>query len=79
VKDFFLCFSGCICNPDSGDDSTESQTSKFCEPSQGKRSNAKAGITFQVYEVNSAIKLFFLFLLVLLEEFGIIVYFLCII
>nr|XP_009930119.1 PREDICTED: fibrous sheath-interacting protein 1 [Opisthocomus hoazin] len=37
--------SGCICNPDSGDDSTESQTSKFCEPSQGKRSNAKAAIS----------------------------------
>ncbi|KFP54946.1 Fibrous sheath-interacting protein 1, partial [Cathartes aura] len=34
--------SGCISNSDSGDDSTETQTSKFCEPSQGKLSNAKA-------------------------------------
>ncbi|KAM6068818.1 fibrous sheath-interacting protein 1 isoform 3-T4 [Theristicus caerulescens] len=35
--------SACISNSDSGDDSTETQTSKFCEPSQGKLSNAKAG------------------------------------
>ncbi|KFU85221.1 hypothetical protein M959_13278, partial [Chaetura pelagica] len=35
-------FSGCISNSDSGDDSTETQTSKFCEPSQGKQRNAKA-------------------------------------
>ncbi|XP_051477211.1 fibrous sheath-interacting protein 1 [Apus apus] len=34
--------SGCISNSDSGDDSTETQTLKFCEPSQGKQSNAKA-------------------------------------
>ncbi|XP_064316196.1 fibrous sheath-interacting protein 1 isoform X1 [Phalacrocorax carbo] len=34
--------SGCILNSDSGDDSTETQTSKFCEPSQRKLSNAKA-------------------------------------
>ncbi|XP_009472114.1 PREDICTED: fibrous sheath-interacting protein 1 [Nipponia nippon] len=34
--------SGCISNSDSGDDSTETQTSKFCEPSQGKLCNAKA-------------------------------------
>ncbi|NXL08625.1 FSIP1 protein, partial [Mesembrinibis cayennensis] len=34
--------SACISNSDSGDDSTETQTSKFCEPSQGKLSNAKA-------------------------------------
>ncbi|KFV54243.1 hypothetical protein N328_04122, partial [Gavia stellata] len=34
--------SGCISNSDSGDDSTETQTSKFCEPFQGKLSNAKA-------------------------------------
>ncbi|NXI64971.1 FSIP1 protein, partial [Anseranas semipalmata] len=33
--------SGCVSNSDSGDDSTETQTSKFCEPSQGKISNAK--------------------------------------
>uniref|UniRef100_A0A8C3CW22 Fibrous sheath-interacting protein 1 n=1 Tax=Cairina moschata TaxID=8855 RepID=A0A8C3CW22_CAIMO len=33
--------SGCVSNSDSGDDSTETQTSKFCEPSQGKTSNAK--------------------------------------
>lgn len=59
MKGFFLCFSGCISNSDSGDDSTETETLKFCEPSQGKPSNAKAGITFQVYKVNSAIKLFF--------------------
>ncbi|NXJ92496.1 FSIP1 protein, partial [Corythaixoides concolor] len=35
-------FPGCISNSDSGDDSTETQTSKFCEPCQGKLSNAKA-------------------------------------
>ncbi|KFQ03529.1 Fibrous sheath-interacting protein 1, partial [Haliaeetus albicilla] len=34
--------SGCIYNSDSGDDSTETETLKFCEPSQGKPSNAKA-------------------------------------
>ncbi|NXE75229.1 FSIP1 protein, partial [Cochlearius cochlearius] len=32
----------CISNSDSGDDSTETQTLKFCEPSQGELSNAKA-------------------------------------
>ncbi|XP_050754293.1 fibrous sheath-interacting protein 1 [Gymnogyps californianus] len=32
--------SGCISNSDSGDDSTETQTSKFCEPSQGKLTNS---------------------------------------
>ncbi|NXW84167.1 FSIP1 protein, partial [Alopecoenas beccarii] len=41
---FFL--QKCMLNPnefsDSGDDSTETQTSKFCEPSQGKLSMAKA-------------------------------------
>ncbi|XP_010160451.2 fibrous sheath-interacting protein 1, partial [Antrostomus carolinensis] len=35
-------FSGCISNSDSGDDSTETQTLKFCEPSQGKLSKTKA-------------------------------------
>lgn len=73
VKDFFLCFSGCISNSDSGDDSVGTQASKLCEPFQGKLSNAEAGITFQVYKVNSAIKLLFS-LLMLLGEFGIIVY-----
>ncbi|XP_068255891.1 LOW QUALITY PROTEIN: fibrous sheath-interacting protein 1 [Nyctibius grandis] len=34
--------SGCISHSDSGDDSTETQTLKFCEPSQGRLSNAKA-------------------------------------
>ncbi|NWX11781.1 FSIP1 protein, partial [Aegotheles bennettii] len=34
--------SGCISNSDSGDDSTETQTSKFCELSHGEQSNAKA-------------------------------------
>ncbi|NXD80715.1 FSIP1 protein, partial [Halcyon senegalensis] len=34
--------SGCISNSDSGDDNTETQTSKCCEPSQGKLSNTKA-------------------------------------
>ncbi|KFO12755.1 hypothetical protein N312_01586, partial [Balearica regulorum gibbericeps] len=34
--------SGCISNSDSGDDNTETQTLKFCEPSQEKLSNAKA-------------------------------------
>ncbi|KAM9652053.1 fibrous sheath-interacting protein 1 isoform 2-T2 [Morphnus guianensis] len=34
--------SGCISNSDSGDDITETETLKFCEPSQGKPSNAKA-------------------------------------
>ncbi|KAM7109139.1 fibrous sheath-interacting protein 1 isoform 3-T5 [Ciconia maguari] len=32
--------SGCISNSDSGDDSTETQTSKFCEPSQEKLTNS---------------------------------------
>ncbi|XP_010142831.1 PREDICTED: fibrous sheath-interacting protein 1, partial [Buceros rhinoceros silvestris] len=44
---------GCISNSDSGDDSAETQTSKFCESSRGKLSDARAGITFQVYKVNS--------------------------
>ncbi|NXF04496.1 FSIP1 protein, partial [Smithornis capensis] len=35
-------------NSDSGDDSTETQTSEFCELSQGKPSNAKLDIAFQV-------------------------------
>ncbi|XP_054056271.1 fibrous sheath-interacting protein 1 [Rissa tridactyla] len=34
--------SGCMSNSDSGHDSTETQTSKFCEHSKGKLSNAKA-------------------------------------
>lgn len=51
VKGIFFFFPGCVSNSDSGDDSTETQTSKFCEPSQGKTSNAKEGITFQVYKV----------------------------
>ncbi|KGL92029.1 Fibrous sheath-interacting protein 1, partial [Charadrius vociferus] len=34
--------SGCMSNSDSGDDSTETQTLRFCEPSQGKQSNPKA-------------------------------------
>ncbi|XP_010187344.1 PREDICTED: fibrous sheath-interacting protein 1 [Mesitornis unicolor] len=34
--------SGCVSNSDSGGDSTETQTSKFCEPSQGKLRNANA-------------------------------------
>ncbi|NWX46816.1 FSIP1 protein, partial [Steatornis caripensis] len=34
--------SGCISKSDSGDDSNETQTLKFCEPSQVKLSNAKA-------------------------------------
>ncbi|NWR63147.1 FSIP1 protein, partial [Bucorvus abyssinicus] len=38
-----------ISNSDSGDDSAETQ--KLSESSQGKLSNAKAGITFQVYKV----------------------------
>lgn len=66
VKGFFLCFSGCISNSDSGDDCTEIQTLKFCEPSQGKLSNAKAGAIFQVCEVNSAIKLLLPFHLLML-------------
>lgn len=50
VKGIFFFFPpGCVSNSDSGDDSTETQTSKFCEPSQGKTSNAKEGITFQVF------------------------------
>ncbi|XP_072720505.1 fibrous sheath-interacting protein 1 isoform X2 [Ciconia boyciana] len=32
--------SGCISNSDSGDDSTETQTLKFCEPSQEKLTNS---------------------------------------
>ncbi|KFQ47833.1 Fibrous sheath-interacting protein 1, partial [Pelecanus crispus] len=32
---------GCISNSDSGDDSTETQASKFCESSQGELSHAK--------------------------------------
>ncbi|KFP12091.1 Fibrous sheath-interacting protein 1, partial [Egretta garzetta] len=32
----------CISNSDSGDDSTETQTLKFCEPFQGELSNTKA-------------------------------------
>ncbi|NXJ59977.1 FSIP1 protein, partial [Rostratula benghalensis] len=38
----FLCFSGYMSNSDSGDDSTETHTSKFCEPSKGKLHNVKA-------------------------------------
>ncbi|KFO82945.1 hypothetical protein N320_00051, partial [Buceros rhinoceros silvestris] len=33
---------GCISNSDSGDDSAETQTSKFCESSRGKLSDARA-------------------------------------
>ncbi|XP_035395782.1 fibrous sheath-interacting protein 1 isoform X1 [Cygnus atratus] len=32
--------SGCVSNSDSGDDSAETQTSKFCEPSQEKITNS---------------------------------------
>lgn len=53
VKSFSHVCSGCVSNSDSGDDSAETQTSKSCEASQGKLSNARAGITFQVYKVNS--------------------------
>ncbi|NXY69797.1 FSIP1 protein, partial [Glareola pratincola] len=34
--------SGCMSNSDSGDDSTETQTAKFYEPSKGKLSKARA-------------------------------------
>ncbi|NXO06812.1 FSIP1 protein, partial [Oriolus oriolus] len=34
--------SGCSSNSDSGDESTETQMSKFCEPSPGKPGNAKS-------------------------------------
>ncbi|NXM57608.1 FSIP1 protein, partial [Illadopsis cleaveri] len=39
--------SGCSSNSDSGDESTETQMSKFCEPSPGQPSNAKSDITLQ--------------------------------
>ncbi|NWS25702.1 FSIP1 protein, partial [Polioptila caerulea] len=39
--------SGCSSNSGSGDESTETQTSKFCEPSPGQPSNAKSDITLQ--------------------------------
>ncbi|NWV08205.1 FSIP1 protein, partial [Ptilonorhynchus violaceus] len=39
--------SGCSSNSDSGDDSTETQTLKFYEPSPGKPSNAKSDINLQ--------------------------------
>ncbi|NXC01583.1 FSIP1 protein, partial [Orthonyx spaldingii] len=39
--------SGCSSDSDSGDESAETQTSKFCEPSPGKTSNAKSDITSQ--------------------------------
>ncbi|KFO63665.1 hypothetical protein N302_01697, partial [Corvus brachyrhynchos] len=34
--------SGCSSNSDSGDEGTETQTSKFCEPSAGKPGNTKS-------------------------------------
>ncbi|NXN42815.1 FSIP1 protein, partial [Rhinoptilus africanus] len=40
--------SGCMSNSDSGDDSTETQTAKFYEPSKGKLSNAKAADSSKV-------------------------------
>ncbi|NXT53865.1 FSIP1 protein, partial [Pluvianellus socialis] len=40
--------SGCTSNSDSGDDSTETQTSKACEPPQGQLSNAKAAKSFNL-------------------------------
>lgn len=58
MKGFSLCFSGCSSNSDSGDESTETQMSKFCEPSPGKPGNTKSGNTFQLYKVSSAIKPF---------------------
>ncbi|NXK08533.1 FSIP1 protein, partial [Herpetotheres cachinnans] len=38
----------CISDSDSGDDSTGTQTLEFCEPSQGKLSNAKAANSFNL-------------------------------
>ncbi|XP_076201006.1 fibrous sheath-interacting protein 1 [Aptenodytes patagonicus] len=40
--------SGCISNSDSGDDSIGTKASKFCEPSQGKLSNAEAANSFNL-------------------------------
>ncbi|NXH64878.1 FSIP1 protein, partial [Rhabdornis inornatus] len=40
-------FSGCSSNSDSGDESTETQMSKFCEPSPRPPSNAKSNNTLQ--------------------------------
>ncbi|NXO34651.1 FSIP1 protein, partial [Locustella ochotensis] len=39
--------SGCSSNSDSGDESAETQMSKFCEPSQGQPSNGKSDVTLQ--------------------------------
>ncbi|NWU40891.1 FSIP1 protein, partial [Hylia prasina] len=39
--------SGCSSNSDSGDESSEAQMSKFCEPSPGQPSNAKSDITLK--------------------------------
>ncbi|XP_058277051.1 fibrous sheath-interacting protein 1 isoform X2 [Hirundo rustica] len=39
--------SGCSSNSDSGDESTETQMSKFCEPSPRQPSNAKSDISLQ--------------------------------
>lgn len=43
----FLWISGCSSDSDSGDESTETQMSKFCEPSPGRPNNAKSDITIQ--------------------------------
>ncbi|NXP07705.1 FSIP1 protein, partial [Thinocorus orbignyianus] len=42
VEGFSLCFSEYMSNSDSGDDSTETQISKLCEPSKGELHNANA-------------------------------------
>ncbi|KAL2303670.1 hypothetical protein Nmel_008947, partial [Mimus melanotis] len=47
LSGFSLCFSGCSSNSDSGDESTETQMLKFCEPSPGPPSNAKSDNTLQ--------------------------------
>lgn len=47
MKGFSLCFSGCISNSDSGDEGTETQMSKFCEPPPGPPSNAKSDNALQ--------------------------------
>ncbi|NXM95417.1 FSIP1 protein, partial [Sylvia borin] len=39
--------SGCSSNSDSGDETNETQMSKFCEPSPGQPSNAKSDIILQ--------------------------------
>ncbi|NXG87569.1 FSIP1 protein, partial [Stercorarius parasiticus] len=49
----FVLQKQCVSNSDSGGDSTETQTSKFCEHSKGKLNNAKADINFHMYKVNT--------------------------